>query len=82
MTFLHEGGSLIVEGQGRLKEFQQNTMGIYTMDDFEVYIWKRWLTHGKGPNGESMFLKYWYSKNIEDIQRDFYILKLKSLRSH
>ena len=82
VTFLNEGGSLIVEGQGRLKEFQKNTLDTYKMDDFEVYIWKRWLTHGKGPNGESMFLKYWNSKNITDIQRDFYILRLKELKTH
>lgn len=77
MVFLKNGGSVIVEDSGRLKQFKANLPKEYSMDDFEVHIWKRWLTHGKGPNGESMFLKYWYSKNITDIERDFYILRLK-----
>jgi len=77
IKFLQEGGSVIVEGDGRLKEFKQNTKSEFSMDELDVYIWKRWLTHGKGPNGESMFLNYWNSKDISNIQRDFYILKLK-----
>ena len=77
VAFLQEGGSVIVEGDGRLKEFEKNLSGLYSMKDFEVFIWKRWLTHGKGPNGESMFLKYWNNADINTIQRDFYILKLK-----
>ena len=75
--FLAEGGSIIVEGDGRLEEFQKNISKGLTLDDFDIYIWKRWLTHGKGPNGESMFLKYWNSKDISNIERNFYILKLK-----
>lgn len=77
VSFLNEGGSVIVEGDRRLQEFKENTKSDFSMEDLDVYIWKRWLTHGKGPNGESMFLKYWNSKDIRDIQRDFYILKLK-----
>ena len=78
LKFLNAGGSVIVEGNGRLQEFKQNIQSDFNMSDFDIYIWKRWLTHGKGPNGESMFLKYWNSKDITDIQRDFYILKLKN----
>ncbi len=78
LTFLQEGGSVIVEGEGRLKEFEKNISDSYKMEDFSIYIWKRWLTHGKGPNGESMFLKYWNNGDISTIQRDFYIVKLKS----
>lgn len=77
LKHLQEGGSVIVEGKGRLEEFKANLADKYKMDDFDIYIWKRWLTHGKGPNGESMFVKYWNSKDISNIQRDFYILKLK-----
>ncbi len=77
LKFLQEGGSVIVEGDSRLNEFKKNTQNDFTMNDLDIYIWKRWLTHGKGPNGESMFLKYWNSKDITDILRDFYILKLK-----
>jgi len=78
VKFFNEGGSVIVEGKGRLKEFKQQISPEFTMQEFDLYIWKRWLTHGKGPEGESMFLKYWNSKDITDIQRDFYILKLKN----
>jgi 4-amino-4-deoxy-L-arabinose transferase-like glycosyltransferase len=76
--FLREGGSVIVEGEQRLKEFQEKLPEDIKMSDIDIYIWKRWLTHGKGPNGESMFLKYWKNGDIATIQRDFYIIKLKS----
>ncbi|MDQ7067283.1 MAG: hypothetical protein Q9M40_04445 [Sulfurimonas sp.] len=75
--FIQEGGSVIVEGDKRLKEFEQNLPQNLTMKDFDIYLWKRWLTHGKGPNGESKFVQYFRSKNIADIQKDYYILKLK-----
>ncbi|MBN2817160.1 MAG: hypothetical protein JXQ67_10790 [Campylobacterales bacterium] len=77
IAFLQEGGSVIVEGEGRFNEFEKNIAPLYTIKDFDIYIWKRWLTHGKGPNGESMFLKYWNNGDIKTIQRDFYIVKLK-----
>ncbi len=76
-NFIAEGGSLIVEGDKRLKEFEQNLPENLTLEDFEIYEWKRWLTHGKGPNGESKFVQYFKSKNIADIQKNYYILKLK-----
>ncbi|CAI6148912.1 MAG: hypothetical protein SPLUMA2_SPLUMAMAG2_01457 [uncultured Sulfurimonas sp.] len=75
--FLNKGGSVIVEGDKRLEEFKQNIPQDLSMKDFDVYLWKRWLTHGKGPNGESKFVQYFKSKNIADIQKDYYILKLK-----
>jgi len=78
LAFLQEGGSVIVEDKGRFREFEQNISDSYKMSDFDIYIWKRWLTHGKGPNGESMFLKYWNNGDITTIQRDFYIVKLKN----
>lgn len=81
IAFLEDGGSVIVEGSGRLKEFEKNLATNFTMKDFDIYIWKRWLTHGKGPNGESMFLKYWKNGDITTIQRDFYIVKLKYPKS-
>ncbi len=77
-AFIKSGGSVIVEGAGRLKGFEQNLPDKLTLKDFDIYIWKRWLTHGKAPNGESMFLHYWHSKDIQDLQRDFYILRTKS----
>ena len=77
VSFLEDGGSVIVEDKGRFEQFKANISDTYKMDSFDVYVWKRWLTHGKGPNGESMFLKYWNSKDISDIQRDFYIMRLK-----
>jgi len=80
LAFLQEGGSVIIEGDGRFREFKQNISDIYRMSDFDTYIWKRWLTHGKGPNGESMFLKYWNNGDITTIQRDFYIVKLKQAK--
>ena len=76
-TFLREGGSVIIPGEQRFREFQEKLPDDIKMDDIEIYIWKRWLTHGKGPNGESMFLKYWQNGDITTIQRDFYIIKLK-----
>ncbi|QSZ42768.1 hypothetical protein GJV85_11800 [Sulfurimonas aquatica] len=76
-TFLREGNSLIIPGENRYSEFKEKLPDDMKLEDFDVFIWKRWLTHGKGPNGESMFLKYWKSKDITDIQRNFYILKLK-----
>ncbi|MDF1877465.1 hypothetical protein JHD47_06510 [Sulfurimonas sp. SAG-AH-194-L11] len=75
--FIKDGGSVIVEGDGRLKEFKQNLPEELSLKDFDIYIWKRWLTHGKGPNGESKFVEYFKSKNIADIQKNYYILKLK-----
>ena len=76
-TFLREGGSVIVPGKYRFEQFKGYLPQDITIEDFDVYIWKRWLTHGKGPNGESMFLAYWKSGDITMIQRDFYIIKLK-----
>lgn len=76
-NFIQDGGSVIVEGDGRLKEFEQNLPKNISLKDFDVYHWKRWLTHGKGPNGESKFVQYFKSKNIADIQRNYYILVLK-----
>lgn len=75
--FIQEGGSVIVEGDNRLKEFEQNLPQNLSLKDFEIYEWKRWLTHGKGPNGESKFVQYFKSKNISDIQKNYYILILK-----
>lgn len=77
-AFIYEGGSVIVEGDGRLKEFEKNLPKGLSKKDFDIYLWKRWLTHGKGPNGESKFVQYFKSKNIADIQKNYYILKLKS----
>ena len=77
-SFIKSGGSVIVEGDGRLKEFEQNLPAEITLKDFDIYFWKRWLTHGKGPNGESKFVQYFRSKNIADIQKNYYILVLKS----
>jgi hypothetical protein len=68
---------VIVEGDNRLEEFEQNLPEHLSMKDFDIYLWKRWLTHGKGPNGESKFVQYFKSKNISDIQKNYYILKLK-----
>lgn len=78
LRFFEEGGSVIVEGEGRLREMKKNIADSYKIEDFDIYIWKRWLTHGKGPNGESMFLEYWRSGDISKIERDFYILRLKA----
>jgi len=75
--FIIDGGSVIVEGDNRLEEFEQNLPEHLSMKDFDIYLWKRWLTHGKGPNGESKFVQYFKSKNIADIQKNYYILKLK-----
>ena len=75
--FIKDGGSVIVEGDNRLEEFEQNLPEHLSMKDFDIYLWKRWLTHGKGPNGESKFVQYFKSKNISDIQKNYYILKLK-----
>ena len=75
--FIIDGGSVIVEGDNRLEEFEQNLPEHLSMKDFDIYLWKRWLTHGKGPNGESKFVQYFKSKNISDIQKNYYILKLK-----
>ncbi len=75
--FIIDGGSVIVEGDNRLEEFELNLPEHLSMKDFDIYLWKRWLTHGKGPNGESKFVQYFKSKNISDIQKNYYILKLK-----
>jgi len=75
--FIKDGGSVIVEGDNRLEEFEQNLPEYLSMKNFDIYLWKRWLTHGKGPNGESKFVQYFKSKNISDIQKNYYILKLK-----
>ncbi|CAI6154091.1 MAG: hypothetical protein SPLUMA2_SPLUMAMAG2_00454 [uncultured Sulfurimonas sp.] len=75
--FIMDGGSVIVEGDNRLEEFEQNLPEHLSMKDFDIYLWKRWLTHGKGPNGKSKFVQYFKSKNISDIQKNYYILKLK-----
>ena len=75
--FIKDGGSVIVEGDNRLEEFEQNLPEHLSMNNFDIYLWKRWLTHGKGPNGESKFVQYFKSKNISDIQKNYYILKLK-----
>jgi len=75
--FIKDGGSVIVEGDNRLEEFEQNLPEHLSMKDFDIYLWRRWLTHGKGPNGESKFVQYFKSKNIADIQKNYYILKLK-----
>ncbi len=80
-AFLEDGGSVIIEGEGRFKEFEANVADTYKISDFDIYIWKRWLTHGKGPNGESMFLKYWKTQDITTIQRDFYIVRFKKSSS-
>ncbi|MDF1883891.1 hypothetical protein JHD49_08080 [Sulfurimonas sp. SAG-AH-194-C21] len=76
--FIKSGGSVIVEGDNRLKEFEQNLPQGLSMNDFDIYLWKRWLTHGKGPNGESKFVQYFKSKNISDIQKNYYILVLNN----
>ncbi|MDF1878364.1 hypothetical protein JHD46_01780 [Sulfurimonas sp. SAG-AH-194-C20] len=78
--FINGGGSVIVEGDKRLREFEKNIPQYLSLKDFEIYEWKRWLTHGKGPNGESKFVQYFKSKNINDIQKNYYILVLKNDR--
>ena len=76
-AFLREGGSVIIPGEYRFAEFKTHVPSDLSITDFDVYIWKRWLTHGRGPNGENMFLKYWNNGDIATIQRDFYIIKLR-----
>jgi len=76
-AFIYKGGSIIVEGAGRLAEFEQNLPDGLSLKDFDIYLWKRWLTHGKAPNGESKFLVYFKNKDISEIQKNYYILKLK-----
>lgn len=76
-SFINDGGSVIVEGDGRLSEFVQNLPDGLSKKDFDIYLWKRWLTHGKAPNGESKFLVYFKNKDISEIQKNYYILKLK-----
>jgi len=77
VLFLRDGGSVIVEGASHLKELEINLPQDMKLSNFDIYIWKRWLTHGKGPDGESRFIQYWNNKDITTIQRDFYIIKLK-----
>ncbi len=74
LSWLEAGHPLIIPGARHLGEFNAITASEFGSKALHVMPWKRWLIHGKAASGERRFLQYWKTKELERIQRDFYIV--------
>lgn len=75
-NWMQNGGIIILTSKTSLQDFEKEVGMMIPNAKFEVTPWKRWLTHGQDEHGNSTFKKYWDTKNITNLEQNYYIIKL------